>query len=229
VSDIYSTQAVRSSQQVEPNGTTEPVGSLQPLQPIRSTPSSQSAEVTGRVRRKRKASDLDDFENQALLYVNTRKALRSRDKNKECAPYSRSRVLQVVRSLRTGGTELFAEGQALLTSAVILIPPQETLSESRSETVPLRLLVSVHEKVETAKSRSEIATRFTALLLHHEYERIQSQCEGRAAAEKRFSRSTGRDMEDSAQDRTKAQAWLRLMENFGSGALLMPSEASNSM
>jgi hypothetical protein len=229
VSDICSTQAVQPSQQVEPNKTTEPVRSLQPPQPTRSTSSSQSAEVAGHAKRKRRAPDLDDFETRALQYVNGQKATRSRNKKKRSASYSQSRVLQIIRGLRTSGKEPLARGQTLWASEGDLIPSRETFLKSRNGSFPLGLLVSVHERAETSKSRSEIATRFTTLLLHHEYERIQSHCEGQAVAEERFLASTGRDMKDSAQDRTKAQAWLRLMENFGSGALLMPSEALNSV
>lgn len=109
-----------------------------------------------------------------------------------------------------------------------LIPSQDTLSESRHVSSALGLLVSLHERAQILQSCGEIATRFTTLLLHHEYERIQSLREGEAAAEEMFFRSTGREMKDSAQDRTKAQAWLRLMENFGAGALLMANAASNS-
>lgn len=228
VLSICSTQAVQQSQQFEPNRTTEPVGSLQPPGPTRSPSSSQPAEVAGPARRKRKVPDVDDYENEALLYLNARKVIRSRRIGKECAPYPQSRALQVIRSLRTAGTKPLTEEKALWTSEVSLIPSQETSSESWGESSALRFLASIHERAGVAKSRGEIATRFTTLLLHHEYERIQSRCEKQAVAEEMFVRSTGRSTEDSTQDRKNAQAWLRLMEIFGSGALLMPDEASNS-
>jgi hypothetical protein len=228
VSNICSAQAVQPRQQVEPNGAAESAESVQPLQPAQSAPSSQPAEVAGRVKRKRRAPDLDEYENNALLYLNDQKAVRSRSQNKKHASYPQSRALQVIRSLRTAGTNPLAERQALWTSEVGLIPSQETSSESCGESSALRFLASMHERAEIAKSRGEIATRFTTLLLHHEYERIQSRCEGQAVAEEMFVRSTGRSTKDSTQDRTNAQAWLRLMEIFGSGALLMPDTASNS-
>lgn len=229
MSIICPAQAVRPSQQVEPNGAAESAESVQSLQPAQSAPLSEPAEDAGRAKRKRKAPVLDEYENKALLFLNEQKSIRSRKKGKECTPYPRSRALQVIRGLRTGGTQPLVEGQAQWTSGVPLISSQETFSASRNGSSALGLLISMHERAEISKFRGEIVTRFTTLLLHHEYERIQSCCEGQVIAEKIFSDSTGRSMKDSTQRLTNAQAWLRLMEIFGSGALLVLDAALNSV
>jgi hypothetical protein len=159
---------------------------------------------------------LDEIQRDALAFLNQKQRERAQNNEKLESTVSRETVLGAIAALRDGLSwhcENSIEGLWLAYDAVVA-------SERFKCSLPAERLNMLHESVILTAYSTEYKRRITALLIQHERKQDRTST-GETATEK-LQRLTGMSSANAKDVAPTAAGWLRFVEVWGLGGLLMP-------
>jgi len=159
---------------------------------------------------------LDDIQRDALAFLNQRQQERAQDNESLKCTVSRETVLGAIAALRDGlswHSENSVESLWLDYDVVVA-------SERFKCSPPTERLNMLHESVISTSYASEYKRRITALLIQHE--RKQDRTSTGETTTGKLQRLTGMSSANAKDVAPTASGWLRFMEVWGLGGLLMP-------
>lgn len=166
---------------------------------------------------------LDSFQRQALSFLNQRQAQRAQENEHLERSVDRESVLGVIAAIRDGHAwnEDNAIGR-LWAGAKDSI----TTTEAFKASTPVRRLAMLHGDAISSAHLGECKRKFTALLIHHECKQ-RNVAVGKKATET-FEKLTGLPLTSATSMNQTACAWLKFVEVWGLGGLVLAGPGHRS-